>query len=568
MLPFCESTQELLVKGQESEEAKGQIRDAKDLYEWSTGQGCLFLVNVKGNAGENLLISKCGAALGQGQDTAFAGVGHGAVSADGSKIFFTAPNPGAEGPKCWLGGTAGSVPEVYARLTEGTLKRTIEVSAPEQGVEPSITYPAIYVGASEDGSKVFFLTKTELTKGAEVLHTHKPELYECEIVEEGGEGKCKLTRVSGGKSEGVEGSVRDVPAISGDGSIVYFNAEGEVTPGIKEGLYRYNSKTGETTRIAPIQEYPVETPGTGRWYGKEEDPEVERGEVASLDVEANWYTTSDGQFLVFPSVEDLGGYNTGGQRELYRYDYDASEGHHIVCVSCDPNGATPLVGSEFARSAVRLDNPSGRPPRPISEDGSYVFFDTAESLVPQATNGKVDVYEWHEEPESQVSTLSLIGSGESSSSSFFLDSSENGSNLFFGTHARLVQQDTDSEGDLYDARICEPANGDPCIKPSASETAQCEGDACQSSLPTPVVATPSTLTASGVGNVTSEGAPEQKGKPKPKPKPKKKTAKKKTKENKKPKKKPKSKARRTKTLHGKGALNAGRPVKGGRRAGA
>jgi hypothetical protein len=559
MLPFCEGTQELLVKNQESEEADKLRKGVKDLYAWSTGGSCLYLVNMKGSAGENLLVSKCGATLGQGQDKAFAGAGRGAVSADGSNIFFTAPSPDAEGSKCWSGGSAGSVPEIYARLTEGALKSTIEVSAPEQGVDPSVTYPAVYVGASENGSKVFFLTRTELTKGAEKLRTHEPELYECEIFEEAGEGKCRLTRISGGKADGVIGSVRDVPAISSDGSVVYFNAEGEVTPGVEGGLYRYETETGELIRVAPMQSYPTETTGTGRWYNKE----VKLEEVAGLDVEANWYTTSDGQFLVFASSEDLEGYDTGGQIELYRYDYDAEGGHHIVCVSCDPNGAAPSVGSAFARSAVNLDNPSGHSPRPISEDGSYVFFDTAESLVPQATNGKVDVYEWHEDPESHVRTVSLIGSGEGSSNSFFLDSSETGSNVFFGTHARLVPQDTDSEGDLYDARICEPANGNPCIKPPASEAGQCEGDACQSPSPTTIVATPSTLTVTGVGNVTGEGTPEQKPKAM-KSKPKKRHTKKKTKKTEKSKNKP----GRTKSGHGRGTVRAGHTVKGSRRAGA
>ncbi len=560
-LPFCEGLQELLVKSQESEEAANQRKGVKDLYEWSTGRDCLHLVNVKGSAAAGLLVSKCGATLGQGQDKAFAGAGRNAVSTDGSRIIFTAPDPNAEGTKCWTGGHTGSVPEIYARIADGALMSTIEVSAPEQGVEPSVTYPAIYVGASENGSKVFFLTKTELTKDAEHLRAREPypELYECEIVEEPGGAKCRLKRISGGESGEIEGNVRDVPAISADGSTVYFNAEGEVTPGVKGGLYRYGTTTGETTRIAPIQSlYPSETAGTGRWYGKE----VDLAEVAGLDVEADWYTTSDGQFLVFASTEDLGGYNTGGQKELYRYDSEAEEGHRIVCVSCDPNGATPSVGSEFSRSSVNLNNPAGRPPRPISEDGSYVFFDTAESLVPQATNGKVDVYEWHEEPESHLRTVSLIGSGEGSSNSFFLDSSENGSNVFFGTHARLVPQDTDSEGDLYDARICEPAEGNPCIKPPAQEAGQCEGDACQSPSPTPVVATPSTLTVSGVGNVTSEVTPEPKGKPKPKPK--KKVTKKKTKK----KKKSSGKVRRTKTVRGSGAAHGERSAKTGGRAGA
>ena len=62
--------------------------------------------------------------------------------------------------------------------------RTVEVSASEAGVKEAPANPAnpaepaVFVGASNDGSKVFFLTKTELTKEAETLGLHDVELYE------------------------------------------------------------------------------------------------------------------------------------------------------------------------------------------------------------------------------------------------------------------------------------------------------------------------------------------------------------------------------------------------------
>ena len=59
----------------------------------------------------------------------------------------------------------------------------------------------MYVGASEDGSKVFFVTKTELTFEAAELQLHDLELYECEVIEESeGPPGCKLTRVSAGEA--------------------------------------------------------------------------------------------------------------------------------------------------------------------------------------------------------------------------------------------------------------------------------------------------------------------------------------------------------------------------------
>jgi hypothetical protein len=145
----------------------------------------------------------------------------------------------------------------------------------------------------------------------------------------------------------------------------------------------------------------------------------------------------------------------------------------------------------------------------MSDDGSYVFFDTADALVPQDSNGTLDVYEWEVQGtggcESPQGYVHLISSGEDPAPSFFLGVSVDGSNVFFGTHARLVPQDTDTNGDLYDARICEAES--PCIGPPVGETAQCEGDACQNPPSAPIDSTPASLTFSGAGNLAPEVKP-------------------------------------------------------------
>ncbi len=47
----------------------------------------------------------------------------------------------------------------------------------------------------------------------------------------------------------------------------------------------------------------------------------------------------------------------------------------------------------------------------------------------------------------------MIASGGSSEESAFLDASENGEDVFFMTTAKLVPQDTDTQYDIYDARV-------------------------------------------------------------------------------------------------------------------
>ena len=165
-----------------------------------------------------------------------------------------------------------------------------------------------------------------------------------------------------------------------------------------------------------------------------------------------------------------------------------------LCVSCDPDGAAPVSNAEFSRSAPEeFDSGSVRA---MSENGQYVFFDSADPLVARASNETLDVYQWHE------GQVSLIGSGTSQAPSFFLGASADGSNVFFGTHAQLVPQDTDSLGDVYDARIC--TSGEPCLpSPAGEATAQCEGDACQAPPLAPRETSPGSLSFSGAGNLAA-----------------------------------------------------------------
>ncbi len=465
------------------------------LYESMNGAKCepnsahCALLNVD-NGGK--LLSRCGAELGLG---ALSG-GIGSVSADGTRAIFTAPDPKAlnDGSGCWNGAQT-NVPQLYSRSAGST----VDVSAPEAGVtDPSGPHPALYAGASEDGSKIFFLSEAELT--SDDTGIHDPELYEYDFEKPESE---RLSRISAGES-GAAAGVWTVPAISADGAAVYFTAAGRLTAiapatvGEEVNLYRYDTRTDATTYVATINErdYPADNTGAW-WHGPGQPNELPNG--FALSPEANWNTTPDGRYLLFGSTRGLLGNSTaeapgvhcvspgygsdGHCSELYRYDSVSGE---LVCVSCDPSGAPPASNAEIARSAPNL--PASGSPRAISDDGSYVFFDTADSLVPQDANGTLDVYQWHR------GTVSLISSGHDSAPSFFLGSGADGANVFFGTHARLVPQDTDTAGDLYDARI---GGGFP---PPPSREGLCEGDACQNLLAAPSEPTLATSVPSGRGN--------------------------------------------------------------------
>jgi hypothetical protein len=493
--------------------------------------GELKLVNVDN---EGQLLGGCGASLGDGLvvKSGSPGSTYRAVSADGSRILFTVPavfnRNGREytGPGCWNGATKNA-PELYMRSGGAT----VEISTPENGVEdPTGQHPAEYAGASENDSKVFFLTETELTEEAVQLGLHDRELYEYET-ETG-----KLTRISGGET-GAAGALAAVTAISADGSAVYFLANGvlaanagangtHATPGgcvphdadtnHQEGglcnLYRYDTDTHTIVYIATVNDLAFSPGG---------------GDATSQHIptsRADWYTTPDGRYLLFKSnnaltnfnnagsvcdIEVSGGRQLGPCAELYRYDAQAAENGEqpLVCVSCGAGGELPTGNARFSRSAI--EGPATGPARAMSDNGAYAFFDTPTPLVSGATNESLNVYEWHE------GTISLLDSGSEPGASYFLGYSPfvtptgegvEGGNVFIGTHDKLTVGTSNSVGNIYDARICRPEQGAPCIQPPVGETAQCEGSGCQNPPAAPIDSTPSSLTFSGPGNPTLPAA--------------------------------------------------------------
>lgn len=485
--------------------ASGQDEGTRVLYEWFNGH--LRLVNVETDGS---LVSQCGAVLGEGHIAW--GSSHNAVSGDGSRVIFTAPDPFAEGAGCWNESKpTENAPQLYMRLN-GT--STVEVSKPDPGVhDPDGPQLAFYVGASTDGSKIFFMSSGELTPDDT---THAPELYEYDA--EAPEGE-RLVRVSRGESGDAEGNVDFIGAVSSDGSTVYFTAFGKLAQGAsaldtatKEGvnLYRYDTATGKTTYITRLNnnDYPL-TPGEngGVWQHKSGGLSTfGYAHEQALVAQANWYTTADGRYLVFGTTLPLTGFDNtqaprnveecapnvyagqppeqGKERCLELFRYDAAT-NAVVCVSCGPANVRPTANAEFTRDALEL--PSAVAPRPISEDGNYVFFETTTALVPQTTSGTLHVYEWHD------GTISLISSAGDPANAYFEGASADGSNVFFGTHAQLAPQDTDVNGDLYDARI---DGGFVGLTPP-----QCTGTGCQG-VPgaPPIFATPASVTFEGVGN--------------------------------------------------------------------
>jgi hypothetical protein len=137
----------------------------------------------------------------------------------------------------------------------------------------------------------------------------------------------------------------------------------------------------------------------------------------------------------------------------------------------------------------------------MSADGSKVFFETTDALVPQDTNGTDDVYEWEASGAGGCATprgcVALISSGQSPYSSHFQNATSSGNDVFFLTREQLVAQDTDQNVDLYDAHIDGGFPASPTPSPCSRDT--CRGQ------PTPGPSVPIAASVSfvGAGNVPS-----------------------------------------------------------------
>jgi DNA-binding beta-propeller fold protein YncE len=440
------------------------------LYERADGKARLVGVTTNG-----ALTSACGAAVvlnafgAQPTDRA--------ISADGSRVFFESPDPEGTGDPSCSPAQGGTQPvELYLRQSAAT---TTEVSVSQRAGSVGVPAPdgAEYAGASVDGSSVFFTSQDQLTEDAPVSQGCGRTSVTCDLyrydVPSG-----RLTFIATGRpltpqAGPVEGG--GVPAISADGSHVYFVGEAAGGPSGQAGLYLWDE--GQISYISPA-------------------PSEEEGRFLRLQAEAS----ADGSTLAFTSTGDLTGFRAHGHREVYVYTA-AGPGisASFACVSCAPNGLVPTGDAFLALHTQGVT----RSNRAITADGSRIFFSSPDPLLPQATNGLRNVYEY------EHGVLHLLSDGNGPYETELVGASSDGNDVIIDTRDSLVPQDTDEGGgDLYDVRV---GGGFP---PSVAPT-QCSGEGCQGVQPTtPSFATPPSATFNGLGNLTPTVSS---AKPAPKP---------------------------------------------------
>jgi hypothetical protein len=432
-----------------------------------------------------------------------------AVSADGSRVFFTGGE--ATGPEHGR----ELVGQVYVR--EADRERTIEVSASQKtngkgprGTDEDGPKPARYWGASTDGSRVFFTSVSELTDDANTGPAdNASNLYEYDL--ETGVLSDLTVDVNAGDVNGA--AVLGLVTASEDGSYVYFVAEGILAEGAvsaKPNLYLYHAgKVTFVASLAPATKIDSETELEGGgdsqdWFGDRPHPGA--NPYGSWGPSSHTVRVSpDGIHLAFVSelsltsydnepIEPSFGCRSGRCPEVYLYDAKTSG---LACASCDPNGSRPigrakLGGNEEAGPESTSATSPFYIPLNLSDDGGRLFFQSPDALVPHDSNGRQDVYEYE---DGHVYPISNVAGNFDSD---FLDASPNGTDVFVTTGDQLLPSDTDQRVDLYDVRA---GGGFPV---SAAPPDCDNGDSCKPPVsPQPgVFGAPASATFSGAGNVT------------------------------------------------------------------
>jgi hypothetical protein len=518
----------------------------KTVYEYAgSNHSEPTLVGVKGGPGSTELVSQCYTFLPYDNF-----VSQGSLSADGGTVFFTADGhrPSEDGGACPPAVAAPVANQVWARI-DGARSVLLSAQSPvdcrSAACLGSPAGGAEFVGASLDGSKAFFLSTQRLMDSAsedpnssdhptqngctQTVGENGCNLYEYDFANPAGEN---LVDVSAGDTSGGGPRVQDVVAISNDGSHVYFVAQGVLGSG--------QNARGQAPRS-----------GTDNLYVFERDAEYPDGHVAFIAMlpesdRVLWTSptgyqegaapftanvTPDGRFLVFTSHGTLTADDASTEGAVQVFRYDALTGS-LIRISIGDRGFNDngnVVCSENCPSAgIAAPEHTGVGPAyldpTMSSDGSYVFFTSPVGLTPRALNDvplaksevsnsaryAENVYEWHEGRVFLVSDGRDTSAYGSVSNVTLIGTDATGADVFFTTADQLVPQDTDTEVDIYDARICTAS--EPCPPPPA-EAIACEGEGCHG-VPggAPSAANAGTIGFQGSGNLTptSVKAPQKK----------------------------------------------------------
>ncbi|HWY17570.1 MAG TPA: hypothetical protein VNY27_02535 [Solirubrobacteraceae bacterium] len=466
-----------------------------------------------------------------------------AVAADGGTVFFTTNANRSDKNREECEGTtafqavSNNPPILYARLGG---EKTVQVSAPVAAdcassapCHSAAQAPAVFQGASDDGSRAFFATTQPLVTGDTDAGS---DLYMAALGCPGGEAGCEpaqrevtsMTQVSHDQHAGEAAEVQGVVAVSQDGSHVYFVARGVLSErgaqplggGVQsqpvkgaDNLYVYDAASRSTAFVADL------CSSVGR-SGEVEDqrcPQQSQSQVTPFDTglwtisrKAQLNACSGGEssceagrFLVFDSAGRLVSGDTNQNLDVYRYDAQTGT---LERVSIGEEGADSNGNGGNSDALIRAAEvyghaaeAAGLKTRAVSDDGSRVVFTTPRRLSERAGAAVSSAYLWHQAAgEGGEGRLSLVSGAGFTEAVEDVVISPSGRDVFFVTAQGLVAQDSDGQVDVYDARI------DGGFPPAPAERERCAGDACQGPLTNPApLLVPGSVSQAAGGNLAA-----------------------------------------------------------------
>jgi len=480
----------------------------ESLYEWTGGR--LSVISVLPN--ESLATGGILGGINRGGSPGATHVVRNAVSADGSRVV-------------WSYGS-----HLYLRDT--TSEKTVQLDEVQGGSGQGSSEPGFQT-ASSDGSRIFFTDKQELTKDASgSADLYECEIVEeaghlgcrlSDLTGGGGESTGVMEPILGASEDGSYVYFVASGVLTGGQA----NDRGEVAVAGQHNLYVHHE--GVTTLVAvlssedttdwsqDLHRLTARVSPDGHWLSF-----MSQRSLTGFDNRDVLSGKHDGEVFLYHA-------DGNGEGRLVCASCNPTGGRPqgILTKEVQGGGFGPGPFEETQNIAAFL--PGWTSPfyqsRYLSNSGR-LFFNSYDALAPQDTNGAEDVYQF--EPSgvggcTATSTtfvvasggcVGLVSSGTSKDDSVFVDASESGSDVFFLTKAQLSPLDTDTVLDIYDAHEC--GAGEDCSPPAATPVPACEGDACQSPVAAPEDPTPGSLTYQGPGNptaVTLNAKPKSKAKP-------------------------------------------------------
>lgn len=460
---------------------------------------------------------RCGAFLGG----AGGGLNQGAISPDGSRIYFTTrpaqafdPTHPAEEPSPACNPDDPSRPlRIMVRSGGGPQIQELLPGEPEAPGDD------LFQAASIDGSRVFLtsprnLTASDQDSSAESCSATVGTSKGCDLYlydEDLPEGSRLIQASAGedvpGEHEAGKGAdvLSPISAVSADGSHAYFaaqgvltadpNPEGETATAGQPNLYLYERDAahpgGHTAFIGTLS--PQDRKGTVDGAGAFHTWGGEASLASGAPYPVPLSNEGDGHVLFFLSNAELTEEDEDGSfTDVYRYD--SSGAGTLQCVSCAPGGdasAGDVVGAGSG-DASTVSN-YAELGRWASDDGQAAAFATAAPLAPGDEGSGVNAYLWK---DGRLTELP-VQIGDPYRPYKFPTVSPSGNQVGFTTTDALLPVDGDSAKDAYVARV-DGGFPNPTVTPVCDPLSE---GACQGSGTTPSGAPASaTSSFSGPGN--------------------------------------------------------------------